>query len=62
MGSGKRDQRKWPVEMERRELAKLASVGEQLTVVGRGVVINIRVTKGVESLTTAELNRISPDW
>ena len=44
------------------ELAKVAGVGDQWTVVGRGVVISIRATKGLESLTTAELNRIATDW
>jgi Ca-activated chloride channel family protein len=44
------------------ELAKLAGVGEQLTVVGRGVVISIRSTKGVETLSSADLARIANDW
>jgi Ca-activated chloride channel family protein len=44
------------------ELARLAGVGEQVTVVGRGVVISIRSANGVESLTSADLNRISTDW
>jgi hypothetical protein len=44
------------------ELAKLAGVGEQVTVVGRGVVISIRASKGMESFTLAELSRIAGDW
>ena len=44
------------------ELAKLAGVGEQVTIVGRGVVISIRSTKGVESLNSAELQRLATDW
>jgi Ca-activated chloride channel family protein len=44
------------------ELAKLAGVGEQLTVVGRGVVISIRTAKGVESLSAAELSLIGGSW
>jgi hypothetical protein len=44
------------------ELAKLAGLGEQITVVGRGVVVSIRTTKGVETLTGAELSRIAADW
>ena len=44
------------------ELAKMAGVGEQVTVVGRGLVISIRTTMGVESLTSAELSRIGSDW
>ena len=44
------------------ELAKLAGVGEQVTVVGRGVIISIRTAKGAESLTAAELSRITTDW
>jgi Ca-activated chloride channel family protein len=44
------------------ELAKLAGIGEQVTVAGRGIVVSIRADKGVESLTTTELNRIATDW
>jgi Ca-activated chloride channel family protein len=44
------------------ELAKLAGVGEQVTVVGRGVVISIRSNTGVETLSTTELNRITGEW
>lgn len=44
------------------ELATLAGVGEQVTVVGRGVVISIRATKGLETLSTTELTRIQNDW
>jgi Ca-activated chloride channel family protein len=44
------------------ELAKLAGVGEQVTMVGRGVVVSIRTEKGVESLTPSELSRIGNDW
>jgi Ca-activated chloride channel family protein len=44
------------------ELAKLAGLGEQITVVGRGVVVSIRTTKGLETLTGAELSRIAADW
>jgi Ca-activated chloride channel family protein len=44
------------------ELAKLAGVGEQITVVGRGVVISIRSATGVETLSATELNRITSDW
>jgi Ca-activated chloride channel family protein len=44
------------------ELGKLAGVGEQVTVVGRGVVISIRTSSGVESFTSAELSRIGNDW
>jgi Ca-activated chloride channel family protein len=44
------------------ELAKVASVGEQFTVVGRAVVISVRTVSGAESLTPAELNRVISDW
>ena len=44
------------------ELAKLAGVGEQFTVVGRGVVVSIKSNTGAENLTAAELNRIAGDW
>ena len=44
------------------ELAKLAGVGEQVTVVGRGVVISFRTATGVETLTAAEMIRIGNDW
>jgi hypothetical protein len=44
------------------ELAKLAGVGEQVTIVGRGVTISIRTAKGVETLTQAELTRLGSDW
>jgi hypothetical protein len=44
------------------ELAKLAGVGEQVTIVGRGVTISIRSAKGMESLTSTELSRIANDW
>lgn len=44
------------------ELAKLAGVGEQVTVVGRGVVVNIRSGTGSELLTEPELKRIATEW
>jgi hypothetical protein len=44
------------------ELAKIAGIGEQVTVNGRGVVISIRTASGAETLTRAELARISNDY
>ncbi|HET9425223.1 MAG TPA: VIT domain-containing protein [Gemmatimonadaceae bacterium] len=44
------------------ELAKIAGIGEQVTVVGRGVIISIRSGKGQETMTSAELARIANDW
>ena len=44
------------------ELAKLAGVGEQITVLGRSVVISVRTASGMETLTSAELGRIVNDW
>jgi Ca-activated chloride channel family protein len=44
------------------ELSKLVGVGEQVTIVGRAVVISIRGAKGTESLSAAELTRLGADW
>jgi Ca-activated chloride channel family protein len=44
------------------ELARIAGIGEQVTVVGRAVVISIRTATGSETLTPAELNRIGGEW
>ena len=44
------------------ELAKIAGIGEQVTVNGRGVVISIRTATGLETITQAELVRIAGDW
>jgi Ca-activated chloride channel family protein len=44
------------------ELAKLAAVGDQVTMIGRGVVVSFRGTTGVETLTASELARIVSDW
>jgi Ca-activated chloride channel homolog len=44
------------------ELSTFAGLGEQITVVGRNVVISTRTDSGVESLGTTELERIVRDW
>lgn len=44
------------------ELAKVAGVGEQITVAGRSVVISFRAAKGLETLTTVEIGKIVNDW
>lgn len=44
------------------ELSPIAGLGEQVTAVGRGVVISIRIASGTESLTDAELRRMTQDW
>jgi hypothetical protein len=44
------------------ELSAAVALGEQVTVVGRGVVVSIRSTTGVETLADAELKKILQDW
>ena len=44
------------------EIAKLAGVGEQVTVVGRGVTISIRSNQGTETLNATEISRIANEW
>jgi Ca-activated chloride channel homolog len=44
------------------ELSSIMGLGEQITVVGRGVVISIRTASGTETLSGAELDRITREW
>jgi len=44
------------------ELSPVFGLGEQITVVGRGVVISVRIGSGVDTLSAAELDRISREW
>lgn len=44
------------------ELSSIVGIGEQITAVGRSVVISVRTDAGVETLTGSELDRISRDW
>ena len=44
------------------ELSSVVGLGEQITVVGRGVVISIRTASGTETLSGPELDRIAREW
>ncbi len=44
------------------ELTSVVSLGEQITVVGKGIVISIRTASGTETLSGAELDRIAREW
>jgi Ca-activated chloride channel family protein len=44
------------------ELSPIVGIGEQITVVGRQVVISIRTASGTETLSSGELDRIARDW
>jgi Ca-activated chloride channel family protein len=44
------------------ELKDLLSVGDQVTVVGRGIVISVRTAKGTETLTASELKSAASSW
>ena len=44
------------------ELAGIAAIGDQVTVVGRDVVISVRTAAGSDGLTAAELGRIANAW
>ena len=44
------------------ELAPIVGLGEQVTAVGRGVVISIRTAGGSETLSDAQIRQIVQEW
>jgi Ca-activated chloride channel family protein len=44
------------------ELAPIMGLGDQVTVVGRDLIVNIRTDSGVDALSSAELSDILRDW